>query len=193
MSQRHLHQQQENGWAVRRIITPRLIVRAFQPEDAEDLYEYLSSTEIYRFEPGEPVGRERAQELAVEMSTASDFWAMALVAERKVVGQIYFKQVQPLHVMTWELGYIVSPHYQRRGYASEAISALLRNGFAAASIHRVVVHCNPENTASCRMLEKIGFRREGLLKKEMFFRKDTGGKPLWTDTLVYAILENELP
>lgn len=192
MNQSHIHQQQEDGWAARRIITPRLIVRAFQPEDAEDLYEYLSSAEIYRFEPGEPVDRQRAQELAIEMSTASSFWAMALVEERRVVGQIYFKQVEPLHVMTWELGYIISPDYQRRGYAPEAISALLRNGFAAAGIHRVVAHCNPENTASWKVLEKIGFRREGLLKKEIFFRKDAEGKPLWTDTLVYAILEGEL-
>jgi len=128
----------------------------------------------------------------MEMSTASDFWAAELQADRKVVGQVCFKQVEPLHVMTRGLGYIVSPHYQRRGYASEAISALLRNGFASAGIHRVVAHCSPENPASWRLLEKMGFRREGLLKKEAFFRKDADGRPLWTDTLVYAILEDEL-
>ena len=69
----------------------------------------------------------------------------------------------------------------------EAISALLRNGFASAGIlHRVVAHCNPENPASWRLLGKMEFRREGLLKKEALFRKDADGRPLWTDTLVLS-------
>ena len=85
MSQNHLHQQQKDGWAVRRIVTPRLIVRAFRLEDAEDLHECLSSAEIYRFEPGEPVDRQKAQERAIEMSAASDFWAVELVAEHRLL------------------------------------------------------------------------------------------------------------
>ena len=42
-----------------------------------------------------------------------------------------------------------------------------------------------------KLLEKIGFRREGLQKKDVFFRKDESGEPLWTDTLVYAMLAEE--
>lgn len=182
-----------DSWRNRTILTPRLLVRAFQPEDAEDLYEYLSNDEIYRFEPGEPVDRQQAQNLAVEMSTSPDFWAVELQTEQKVIGQIYFQQREPHHLMTWELGYIMSPRYQRQGYGSEAVLALLRSGFAAAGIHRVVAHCNPENIASWKLLEKIGFRREGLLKKEVFFRKDANGEPLWTDTFVYAMLAEENP
>lgn len=193
MSQIPFQQKEEDGWAVRRIVTPRLLVRAFRPEDAEDLHEYLSSAETYRFEPGEPVDRREAQELAIEMSAAADLWAVELQTEHRAIGQIYFKQAGPPHLMTWELGYIIGPRYQRRGYASEAIPALLRNGFVAAGIHRVVAHCNPENTASWKLLEGIGFRREGLLKKQVFFHKDLDGDPLWTDTLVYAMLEEEFP
>ena len=193
MSQNAVHREQEDGWVARRIITPRLALRAFRPEDAQDVYEYLSIPEIYRFEPGEPVDRRRAKELATEMSTAPDFWAVEFRADRMVMGQIYFKQMEPLHMMTWELGYIISPSYQRQGYASEAISALLTEGFASAGIHRVVANCNPDNKASWRLLERMGFRREGLHRKNVFFRKDPSGKPLWTDTLVYAILEDELP
>ena len=181
------------GWRNCAIATTRLVVRAFQPEDAEDLYEYLSNEEVYRFEPGEPVIRQQAQNLAVEMSTSPDFWAVVLQAEHKVIGQIYFQQREQQHLMTWELGYIMSPRYQRQGYGSEAVLALLRSGFAAAGIHRVVAHCNPENTASWKLLEKIGFRREGLLKKEVFFRRDANGEPLWTDTFVYAMLAEENP
>jgi [ribosomal protein S5]-alanine N-acetyltransferase len=180
-----------DSWNKRRIITPRLVVRAFRPEDANHLYEYLSNEGIYRFEPGSPIDRQQAQEFALEMSKTDDFWAVELRSEEKVIGQIYFKHIQPPHLMTWELGYILSPRYQRQGYTSEAVAALLRSGFANAGIHRVVAHCNPENTASWKLLERIGFRREGLLKKQVFFRRDANGEPLWTDTFVYAMLAEE--
>ena len=180
-------------WRNRLIATPRLVVRAFRPDDADDLYEYLLLDDIYRFEPGAPIDREQAQKRAIEMAASPGFWAVELLAEHKVIGQVYFEQIEPHHLMTWELGYILNPYYQRQGYASEAAFALLQTGFSAAAIHRVVAHCNPENTASWKLLEKIGFRREGLLKKEVFFRRGTNGEPLWTDTFVYAILEEEFP
>lgn len=185
------HRSEKECWHEREIDTPRLVVRAFRSEDAADLYEYLSKEEIYRFEPGEPVDRDKAQELAMDMTASSGFWAVELKAERKVIGQIYFEQVEPQRVMTWELGYILSPRYQRHGCATEAVSALLQRGFDAAGIHRVLAHCNPENTASWKLLEKLGFRREGYLKKNMFFRRDSYGIPLWNDTFVYAILGEE--
>ncbi len=190
MSTEHPHHKTD-PWHSRTLVTPRLVVRAFRPEDASDLFAYLSLSEIYHFEPGEPIDLQQAQELATQMSTSPDFWAVELQSEQKVIGQIYFKHIDPPQLMTWELGYILSPHYQRRGYASEAITALLHTGFAAAGIHRVVAHCNPENIASWKLLEKIGFRREGLLKKEVFFRRDANGQPLWSDTFVYAMLAEE--
>lgn len=179
------------SWHNRRIDTPRLVIRAIKPEDAENLFEYLSNKEVYRFEPGEPVDRQQAQEMAIELSTSPDFWAVELHVDHKVIGQIYFKQVEPHELMTWEVGYILNPNYQRKGYGSEGVSALVRTGFAAAGIHRVVAHCNPENTASWKLLEKVGFRREGLLKKNIFFRRDESGEPIWTDTFVYAMLTDE--
>lgn len=190
MSTEHLNHK-THPWHNRTLFTSRLVVRTFRPEDASDLFAYLSLDEIYRFEPGEPIDLQQAQEQVTQMSTSPDFWAVELQTEQKVIGQIYFKQIDPPHLMTWELGYILSPHYQRQGYASEAIVALLQTGFAAAGIHRVVAHCNPENIASWKLLEKVGFRREGLLKKEIFFRRDTNGEPLWSDTFVYAMLAKE--
>lgn len=179
------------AWQERGIVTPRLVVRRFRPQDADALYDYLSLPEVYRYEPGEPTDFQQAQDLAVEMSASDDFWAVELRLERKVIGQIFFKHIEPEHLMTWELGYILSPRYQRQGYASEAASALVRTGFAAAGIHRVVAHCNPENVASWKLLEKIGFRREGLLRQNVYFRRDQSGEPIWTDTYVYGLLTNE--
>lgn len=173
------------------IHTQRLVIRAFSMEDAQDLYEYLSDPQVFQFEPGEPINQEQAQSYALDMAINSDFWAIELRSEHKVIGQLSFNQLEPKKLMTWELGYILSPRYQRMGFTSEAASALVQYGFEQLMAHRVVAYCNPGNIASWKLLEKIGFRREGLLRKNIYFRKDEAGNPLWWDSYAYARLEEK--
>lgn len=171
--------------------TPRLTLRRFRPADAADPYEYLADPETYRFEPGEPLDRVQAAQRTAEMAASPDFWAVALRATGKVIGQLYLKQIEPPEHLTCELGYILSPAYQRQGYGAEAAAALVRQALTAGGMHRIVAHCNPENSASWRLLERIGFRREALHRQDIFFRRDAAGAPLWTDTYVYALLAAE--
>jgi RimJ/RimL family protein N-acetyltransferase len=174
------------------IETNRLLIRAFHEEDASALYEYLSDPAVYHFEPGEPVTREQASRMAAERSRCSIFWAVVLKSAEKLVGHLYFQQVDPKEFRTWELGYIFNPAYQRQGLATEASRALIEYGFACWGIHRVVAHCNPGNTASWRVLEKIGMTREGHMRKNVTFRNDESGAPVWCDSYEYAILEDDL-
>jgi RimJ/RimL family protein N-acetyltransferase len=173
------------------LATKRLILRAFRTEDAGDLFEYLSKPETYRFEPGEPIDHDQAARQATGMAASPDFWAVALKTSGQVIGQIYLKQIEPLELLTCELGYILNPAFQRQGYTSEAAAALVNHALTARGMHRVVAHCNPENVASWKLLEKIGFRREGRLHKNIYFRRNAAGEPLWTDTYVYARLASE--
>jgi RimJ/RimL family protein N-acetyltransferase len=175
------------------IQTQRLIIRPFRATDFTGLFEYLSNPLVYQFEPGAPITLAEAQALAVERAGQSEFWAVALQTTDQIVGHLYFSQIDPHHLQTWELGYIFNPAHQRQGYASEAAAALVRHGFAAWGIHRVVAHCSPENTASWRLLERIGMHREGYFRKNIYFKTDASGRPLWLDTLAYALLEQDLP
>lgn len=177
---------------VARLNTPRLTLRRFRPADAADLYAYLADPRTYRFEPGEPLDRAQASQRAAELAASPDFWAVELNVTGKVIGQLYLKQIEPLEHLTCELGYILHPAYQRQGYGSEAAAALVRQALTVGGMHRVVAHCNPENTASGRLLEKIGFHREALHRQDIFFRRDAAGAPLWTDTYVYALLAVEV-
>ncbi len=170
------------------MLSARLILRSFRVEDAADLYEYLSDPQTYIFEPGAPITQPEAATAAADMANSPDFWAVEVAATGKQIGQLYLKHVAPLELLTCELGYIFNPAYQRQGYAAEAASALVTQSLTTGGMHRVVAYCNPENTASWKLLEKVGFRREGLLRKNIFFRKDAAGEPLWTDTFVYAML-----
>jgi ribosomal-protein-alanine N-acetyltransferase len=188
LSENHREQQAMNT----PLNTPRLTLRRFRPADAADLYEYLADPRTYRFEPAEPLDRVQADLRAAEMAASPHFWAGELRSTGKVIGQIYLKQVEPAEHLTCELGYVLNPAYQRQGYGAEAAAALVRQALTAGGMHRIVAHCNPENTASWQLLEKIGFRREGLLRQDVFFRRDAAGAPLWTDTYVYALLAAEV-
>jgi len=173
------------------ISTDRLTIRPFTKDDGRDLYEYLSNPAIYRYEPGEPISLEQAVVLAGERANTNRFFAVVLMNTGKMIGHLYFNQIEPPSLRTWELGYIMNPAYQQKGYTTEAAVGLLKWAFPTHNIHRVVAFCNPENTASWKVLEKIGMRREGILKKNIFFMKRPDGAELWTDTYEYAMLEEE--
>ena len=51
--------------------------------------------------------------------------------------------------------------------------------------------CNPLNEHSWKLLEGLNMRREGTLIKNIYFKKDINGKPLWADTYEYGILKSE--
>jgi RimJ/RimL family protein N-acetyltransferase len=166
-----------------------LIIRRFVPSDYTDLYEYLSDPVTYLFEPGKPIDLEEAKELVSQRSTGDDFLAVILKQENNLIGHLYFKQLEPKERMTWELGYIFNPRYQQKGYASEAATALTDYAFANYPVHRIMARCNPANIASWKLLEKIGFVREGYFKKYGFIHKDDNGKPIWNDVYEYSKLE----
>jgi RimJ/RimL family protein N-acetyltransferase len=174
------------------INTSRLLIRQFQEQDYRSLFEYLSNPIIYRFEPGEPISIETAKELTLERVQRTDFWAVVLKDIQKMVGHLYFKQIEPDEFLTWELGYIFNPAYQKKGYATESAYGLIQYGFEHLGIHRVTAHCNPENIASWRVLEKIGMKREGYFRKNVYFHTTRDGSPLWTDTYAYALLKEDM-
>jgi ribosomal-protein-alanine N-acetyltransferase len=168
--------------------TKRLVIRRFSPEDFMDLYEYLSEPVVYAFEPGKPVSRNEAKAMSLERSRGSDFLAVELKQNRKMIGHLYFKQAEPLQLMTWELGYIFNPKIHRNGYGSEAAAALTAYGFEKNNIHRIMARCDPRNTASWKLLEKVGFKREGSFRKYGFVHTDENGLPIWTDVYEYSLL-----
>ncbi len=84
-----------------------------------------------------------------------------------------------------ELWYLVDPAHTGRGYATEAARLLLALGFDEFGMHRIRAGVLPENAASMRVLEKAGFRNEGLQKKAIRVHGE------WRDEYVYAVLREE--
>jgi [ribosomal protein S5]-alanine N-acetyltransferase len=174
------------------IETNRLSIRQFVLSDYNDLYEYLSDSVTYIFEPGKPITLDEAKELVSQRSKGNIFWAVILKQDSKLIGHLYFEQLKPKERLTWELGYIFNPRYHRKGYASEASAALVDYAFTHYHAHRIMARCNPENVASWKLLEKIGFAREGYFRKYGFVHKDGSGKPIWNDVYEYSKLEKDI-
>ena len=84
-----------------------------------------------------------------------------------------------------EIGYNTVPNERNKGYATEAIEIIVDYLFLSKSIMRIQAKVNPENTRSWKALERIGFRREGVLRRTCF----SHGK--WEDDYMYSIIREE--
>ncbi|MGD9868643.1 MAG: GNAT family N-acetyltransferase [Hyphomicrobiales bacterium] len=84
------------------------------------------------------------------------------------------------------LGYWVGAPHARKGHMSDALRAFAPFAFESLRLHRIEAACLPHNKASIRLLEKTGFRREGLAQQ---YLKING---LWQDHVLFALLEDHL-
>ncbi len=171
--------------------TERLILRKFTNEDWKDLYEYLSLEEVVKYEPYDVFSEEKCKEEAINRAKQDAFWAVCLKENGKLVGNIYFKQQEPKEFLTWEIGYVFNPLYYGKGYATESCKKILDYGFEQLEVRRIIAKCNPLNTSSWKLLERLRMRREGHLLKTKYFKFDKQGEPIWHDTYEYAILKEE--
>ncbi|WP_410768506.1 GNAT family N-acetyltransferase [Fontibacillus sp. BL9] len=171
--------------------TDRLIIRTFKGEDWEDLYEYLSQERVVRYEPYGVFTEEECKLEAVRRSQDTAFWAVCLKENQKLIGNLYFHQQEPKELLTWVIGYVFNPDYYGQGFASESSRRLMQYAFEQLGSRRIVAMCNPENNASWRLMERLNMRREGHLRKNIFFKFDEENRPIWQDTYQYAILSEE--
>ena len=174
------------------IQTERLTLRAFEPDDLETLHAYQSRSDVTRFLLWGPRDRDEVREaLAFKLKSTgieAEGDVLAVAAQERTSGAMVGDLI--LHYLsrqdrTGEIGYIIHPDHQGHGYATEAGRALLRVAFDVLGWHRVVGHAEPRNTASTRVLEKLGMRREAHFVENEFIRGE------WQSEVVYAILDRE--
>ena len=171
--------------------TERLSIRRFSSADWRDLHAYLSDETVVRYEPYGVYTEEECKESALKRSQNDAFWAVCLKENNKLIGNLYFQQQDPKEFQRWALGFIFNPRYYGKGYATESCNRILRYGFEELEALRIIAMCNPDNTPSWKLLERLNMRREGHLLKHKYFKQDALGRPIWTDTYEYAILAEE--
>jgi ribosomal-protein-alanine N-acetyltransferase len=108
-------------------------------------------------------------------------WFIIETKDKSKVGEIgHF-----LDGRLWEIGYSIVPDEREKGYGTEAAKIMVDYLFLSKDTVRIQTHIDPRNIASQKVIEKNGFKKEGLIRKFSFIK----GK--WRDMLLYSILREE--
>ncbi|MCP3738441.1 GNAT family N-acetyltransferase [Rossellomorea sp. BNER] len=170
--------------------TDHLILREITEQDAPALFEYFSSDKAMQFYGMNPLTTLEQMEYIVK-GMASGYekkqavrWGVQLKDHQELIGTIGFNNWSRMHKKA-ELGYDLNPRHWRKGYMFEAISKVIQYGFDEISLNRIGAFVYLDNEASNRILEKIGFHKEGTLK-DYYFSYDKHH-----DVNVYRLLQSE--
>lgn len=174
-----------------RLETDHLFLRELKPGDAEAIFRYFSDPQVTRYLSAGPYKRlEQASDMidflrAMFPNREGFRWGITLKeGDDRVIGTCgYHAWLRP-HFRA-EIGYELAREYWGQGIMQEAIRSLLTFGFNEMKLNRVEAHVLPENLASARFLEKLGFQREGLLREYEFVHDK------FQDILVFSLLEND--
>lgn len=172
--------------------TTRLRLREIEEEDWLVFHALHSDREVIRYIPFDlPTERESQERVAEQIEDACTQprrnYGFAVVDRTKevVIGwcQLSWHYDNCLKGET-ELSYVLHRGYWGQGIATEVTQRLLQFGFEEMDTHRIFATCLPTNIASWRVLEKIGMKQEGHLRRHLWIRDG------WHDSLLYGISDH---
>jgi RimJ/RimL family protein N-acetyltransferase len=173
------------------IITERLALRDLETSDSEQIFQYRSHPEISRFQSWGTQSPDEIRTLIHSLSVIEPgtpgIWyqvGIILLSSRQLVGDCAFHVLEsdPRQV---EVGVALAPEHQGRGYATEALQALLDYLLTGLGKHRAFGSVDPRNTRSIRLLERLGMRKEAYFVKGLWFKGE------WVDDVIFAMLASE--
>jgi len=170
--------------------TERVELRTFRPTDAEALFALHSNARVLRYWDSPPWDdRSRAERFLasctqMEEEGSGARLAVELLSEGAFIGWCSVTRWNPAY-RSASLGYCFAETAWGHGYATEAVSALLTWAFDTLDLNRVQAETDTRNGASVRVLEKIGFVREGTLREDCVVSGDV------SDSHVYGLLRRE--
>ena len=174
-----------------KLLSPRLCLRRLRPGDAAAVSAYRSMPDVARFQSWDSFSpQDAAQLIASQQHTAANTpgtWlqlAVQTLESDDVIGDcgIHFLPDDDRQV---ELGITLSPAYQGRGLAAEAVGIVLQHVFETLGKHRVRAVTVAENDAAARLFARLGFRKEAHFVEHVWF------KGRWSSEFLFALLRRE--
>lgn len=170
------------------LTTDRLVLRAFTHADIANLVRFAGSDEVHATTlniPSPYTDQHAIDWIATHQATLAAghgvVWAIADGQSDELVGTIDIR-LQMIH-KRGEIGYWVGPPHWGKGYATEAVRAVLGYGFGELGLYRIYADHFAGNDASGRVLTKVGMTQEGTLRGQFV----KAGRHI--DTVLYAIIK----
>ena len=176
--------------ALSTLVTPRLVLNALKPTDAPALFAILSDPEVTRYLDSDTLedvskAEEMLEMFAERFAEGSELrWAMRLLDGGTLIGTCNLYDPYATRRRS-EFGTVLGRHWWRKGYAVEALRSVLDYGFRELQLNRIESLVYTENEASRSMLEKVGFKMEGVMRQHAW------EKGRYWDDCMYALLAEE--
>ncbi|MCF2717115.1 GNAT family N-acetyltransferase [Paenibacillus sp. UKAQ_18] len=185
-----------NGAILIKSTHPGLQIRLLQVSDVKRLLE-IRRENFNFFKPFEPERPEiyftleeqaRLISNGLEAAQAGQGYTFGLFLPEndKLIGRMELSGIARGPFQNANLGYFVDPAYHGQGYATSAVKDIIRYALNELDLHRIQAGVMPRNTPSNRVMEKAGFRREGLA---LNYLKING---VWEDHVLYAVTAEDL-
>ena len=169
--------------------TDDLQLRPSNPTDAEGMLAMLSDRESMRYWSDQPISDLDAaievldQDLESDAQGNSMCWAITFNGQDKMIGKCILFQFSRENRA--EIGYILNRKYWRQGLTYQALGAVIDFAFNTLKLHRIEADVDTENLASIGLLEKLGFKREGLFRERWRVYDE------WQDSLMLGLLKQD--
>lgn len=170
--------------------TERLDLRPLTLDDFAAVHAYRCRPEVSRYLYSGPFDEAASRDFVASRSTrttlreSGDGLQLAVVVRDSgtLIGDVTFLWKSSRQ---GRIGYVFHPGHAGHGYATEASRALLKLGFEELRLHRIQAELDGRNTASARLLERLGMRREGRLRENSLLDGE------WSDEVIYAMPARE--
>ncbi len=178
-----------------RIETKRLILRCYNPSDAQMLANSVTES-VEHLKPWMPWAHNEPQGIEAREERLRNYRGMFDLQRDYVYGIFNREETRllggsGLHTRLGEsqleIGYWVHKDFVRQGLVTESTAALIKVAFEIIHVHRIEIHCDPGNLASAAVPRKLGFTHEGTLREKTRFLDD------WSDSMIWGLLESEYP
>jgi [ribosomal protein S5]-alanine N-acetyltransferase len=170
--------------------TARLFLRPFAESDAEAIYALQSNARVLRYWDSPPwTDQARAQAFIaacrqIEEDGSGARFAIETLPERAFIGWCSMFRWNPVY-RSLGIGYCLDEHAWGKGYATEAVRAMLQWAYEKLDLNRVEAELDTRNAASARVLEKLGFVREGLRREDCVVSGEV------SDSWIYGLLRRD--
>jgi ribosomal-protein-alanine N-acetyltransferase len=168
--------------------TTRLIIRPLTEEDIDFLFNYYNQEEISRYTLISFNSIDEVKAFLDQYTTKSDMRKFKEGIELRSTNQL----IGTVTLLNWskndrcaEIGYDLSKEYWGKGLMTEALEVFIRFGFEVMNLNRIEATTNIRNERSSKVLTRLGFVQEGILRQKYQFRGN------FSDEIIFSILREE--